>query len=59
MFGDAIPFARANALLGASAGCDLPFQCAHGRPSMVPIALPKAMHEKRVSIVLLPKSYVN
>ncbi|KAI9006382.1 hypothetical protein DFJ74DRAFT_773682 [Hyaloraphidium curvatum] len=38
MFGDVLDARRVGQLLAALAECDMPFQCAHGRPSMVPLA---------------------
>ena len=38
MFGDLLDKKEASALLMELGGCELPFQCAHGRPSMVPLA---------------------
>jgi DNA mismatch repair ATPase MutL len=37
MFGDALSYADGQALLDALAKCQLPFQCAHGRPTIVPM----------------------
>jgi len=37
MFGDSLSHAECQALLSALAKCDLPFQCAHGRPTVSPM----------------------
>jgi DNA mismatch repair protein MLH3 len=37
MFNDALSVEECKVLLSKLAGCTLPFQCAHGRPSLVPI----------------------
>ncbi len=37
MFNDELSRAECASLLARLAGCALPFQCAHGRPSMVPL----------------------
>lgn len=37
MFNDMLTAEECKSLVGRLAGCMLPFQCAHGRPSMVPI----------------------
>ena len=37
MFNDELSAGECEALLSKLAGCAFPFQCAHGRPSMVPI----------------------
>lgn len=37
MFNDLLSLDECQSLLGRLAGCALPFQCAHGRPSMVPL----------------------
>lgn len=37
MFNDRLSVPEAESLVRRLAKCDLPFQCAHGRPSMVPI----------------------
>jgi hypothetical protein len=37
MFGDRLPRAASARLVRQLARCALPFQCAHGRPSMVPL----------------------
>ncbi|XP_071963252.1 DNA mismatch repair protein Mlh3-like [Antedon mediterranea] len=36
-FGDALTLSACKNLIGDLAHCDLPFQCAHGRPSLMPI----------------------
>ena len=36
-FGDALSEGQRGGLIRALARCELPFQCAHGRPSMVPL----------------------
>ncbi len=38
-FGDALSVAQCRELVRRLAGCDLPFQCAHGRPTCCPLAL--------------------
>ncbi|KAL5340019.1 hypothetical protein BJX70DRAFT_138037 [Aspergillus crustosus] len=37
MFNDALSIEECKSLVGRLANCVLPFQCAHGRPSMVPL----------------------
>jgi len=37
MFGDELSPRRCTKLMEALAGCDMPFICAHGRPSVVPV----------------------
>ncbi|KAL1500004.1 hypothetical protein AB1Y20_012681 [Prymnesium parvum] len=37
MFGHTLPLGRCQAILRALARCDLPFQCAHGRPTVAPL----------------------
>ncbi|KAK9448601.1 uncharacterized protein V1518DRAFT_289974 [Limtongia smithiae] len=37
MFGDTLSLSECAALVGRLAACRFPFQCAHGRPSMVPL----------------------
>eukprot|EP00741_Cyanophora_paradoxa_P016212 tig00000042_g15651.t1 len=37
MFGDRLDPGRCEEVLASLAGCRLPFQCAHGRPSMAPL----------------------
>ncbi|GME65362.1 DNA mismatch repair protein [Neofusicoccum parvum] len=37
MFNDALSAAQCEELVARLAGCAFPFQCAHGRPSMVPL----------------------
>jgi len=37
MFNDVLSREEGKALLERLAGCAFPFQCAHGRPSMVPL----------------------
>jgi DNA mismatch repair ATPase MutL len=37
-FGDKLDYAECARLLDSLSRCSLPFQCAHGRPSMVPLA---------------------
>jgi len=37
MFGDLLDAARCKALVSELMSCSLPFNCAHGRPSMVPL----------------------
>ncbi|KAA8494078.1 DNA mismatch repair protein MLH3 [Porphyridium purpureum] len=38
MFGDKLGLAQCEALIKRAVQCDFPFQCAHGRPSVVPLA---------------------
>lgn len=38
MFGDSLSKSECSSLLKELAGCWMPFQCAHGRPSMIPLA---------------------
>ncbi|KAK6497764.1 DNA mismatch repair protein [Arthrobotrys musiformis] len=37
MFNDPLTMSECHELIGKLADCDFPFQCAHGRPSMVPV----------------------
>uniref|UniRef100_UPI00398E92F7 DNA mismatch repair protein Mlh3-like n=1 Tax=Pristiophorus japonicus TaxID=55135 RepID=UPI00398E92F7 len=37
-FGDGLSVEECGSLMESLASCDLPFQCAHGRPSMLPLA---------------------
>lgn len=37
MFGDELSLQQCEELIGELRGCDFPFQCAHGRPSLVPL----------------------
>jgi DNA mismatch repair protein MLH3 len=37
MFGDELSFQECCTLVKSLAECDFPFQCAHGRPSIVPL----------------------
>lgn len=39
MFGDKVPEAEVGQFLTAGQRTSLPFQCAHGRPSMLPVAV--------------------
>jgi DNA mismatch repair protein MLH3 len=43
MFGDALGPAECEALLVRLAACAVPFQCAHGRPSLFPLADMRAL----------------
>ena len=36
-FGDALSSDECLTLIGQLSQCDLPFQCAHGRPSLIPV----------------------
>ncbi|XP_048456304.1 DNA mismatch repair protein Mlh3-like isoform X1 [Rhincodon typus] len=36
-FGDVLNVEECKSLMDSLAGCDLPFQCAHGRPSILPL----------------------
>eukprot|EP00112_Aurelia_sp_Birch-Aquarium-sp1_P019057 Seg4643.3 transcript_id=Seg4643.3/GoldUCD/mRNA.D3Y31 product="DNA mismatch repair protein Mlh3" protein_id=Seg4643.3/GoldUCD/D3Y31 len=36
-FGDALTLAECKSIIGSLAHCKLPFQCAHGRPSIAPL----------------------
>jgi DNA mismatch repair protein MLH3 len=38
-FGDSLTHAQCSAIVMALADCDLPFLCAHGRPSIVPLVV--------------------
>ena len=37
MFGDALDLSQCQNVIHALAQCELPFQCAHGRPTLVPL----------------------
>lgn len=37
MFNDVLTKGQCEALVGKLAVCNFPFQCAHGRPSLVPV----------------------
>lgn len=47
MFGDELPRARCEALLGALRGARLPFCCAHGRPTTAPLVDLRALARGR------------
>ncbi|KAL1838769.1 hypothetical protein VTJ49DRAFT_2231 [Mycothermus thermophilus] len=48
MFNDLLTLEQCKELVGRLAGCKFPFQCAHGRPSMVPLVhLGEGMGSKR------------
>lgn len=51
MFGDMLTLEQCQEVLNALARCDLPFQCAHGRPTVAPLLqmaalIPDAAHEQ-------------
>ena len=46
-FGDSLSLGQCKALLSQLAVCDLPFQCAHGRPSFAPVIKLKTREEER------------
>lgn len=37
MFNDELTLDECTSLIASLARCSLPFQCAHGRPSMIPV----------------------
>ena len=51
MFGDELLYEDCSALVKKLASCTFPFQCAHGRPSIIPLtkvrgpSLPVQLHE--------------
>eukprot|EP00116_Pleurobrachia_bachei_P001138 sb/3461400/ len=45
-FGDSLSLGQCKALLSQLAVCDLPFQCAHGRPSFAPVIQLKTTEEE-------------
>jgi DNA mismatch repair protein MLH3 len=50
MFNDELDQNQCRDLISALAGCAFPFQCAHGRPSMVPLLLlPAALDESSLN----------
>ncbi|OWA54464.1 putative DNA mismatch repair protein Mlh3 [Hypsibius exemplaris] len=51
-FGEAVPVTQLTRLFRAASECPLPFQCAHGRPSMIPILSvpqPRPLPPKKVA----------
>jgi len=51
MFGDMLDATQCQALLTKLAGCAMPFQCAHGRPSIAPmLQLPTADSPPRMLV---------
>jgi DNA mismatch repair protein MLH3 len=36
-FGDPLTLAECKSIVGQLSKCELPFQCAHGRPSILPV----------------------
>lgn len=44
MFGDLLDAARCKGLVSDLMSCSLPFNCAHGRPSMVPLVDLRPLH---------------
>ena len=45
-FGDALTSDECLTLIGQLSQCNLPFQCAHGRPSLIPVLDLKLMASK-------------
>ncbi|XP_067680769.1 DNA mismatch repair protein Mlh3-like [Haliotis asinina] len=45
-FGDSLTLSQCRELLESLAECDLPFQCAHGRPSVMPLLSLQQLHAK-------------
>ena len=54
-FGDPLSLAECETLLQALSKCKLPFQCAHGRPSVMPLLQTDKINHKYVSQI---SSYV-
>ncbi|CAG8149664.1 unnamed protein product [Penicillium salamii] len=52
MFNDSLDIGECRALLSRLARCAFPFQCAHGRPSMVPILDLRSVPDTHVSLPL-------
>jgi hypothetical protein len=49
MFNDDLSDAQCKALLSRLAECAFPFQCAHGRPSMIPLVDLGMFHGQRIT----------
>ena len=45
-FGDPLTIGECEKLIEELAGCQLPFQCAHGRPSIMPVLDLDLVHRK-------------
>ncbi|KAF9251479.1 hypothetical protein CBS147339_2695 [Penicillium roqueforti] len=52
MFNDSLNIEECQALVSRLADCAFPFQCAHGRPSMIPILDLRTLSETAVSLPL-------
>ena len=60
MFGDRFPNSELDRFLEAAKEISLPFQCAHGRPSVLPVAfLQPPSSDYQVSLVLSIRFYIN
>ena len=46
MFNDELSDTQCSTLLSRLAECAFPFQCAHGRPSMIPLVDLGVLHER-------------
>ncbi|XP_054758647.2 DNA mismatch repair protein Mlh3-like [Lytechinus pictus] len=54
-FGDTLDLAECKTLIGQLSSCDLPFQCAHGRPALMPILdFKKIKHANRKKVTPSP-----
>lgn len=49
-FGDTLTSAQSTALVASLSGVCFPFQCAHGRPSLVPLLDVRASHDRRAAL---------
>ena len=47
MFGTPLSLANSQRVLSGLARCELPFQCAHGRPTLAPLAWIEALPKPR------------
>ena len=49
-FGDRLSKMEMNELVRALGSCDLPFQCAHGRPTIIPLVEVGAVFRKNEEV---------
>ena len=49
MFGDVLSLAQCQGVLSALALCEMPFQCAHGRPTVAPLVDFEALEHRSSS----------
>lgn len=57
MFGDTLSKAECSFLIKKLAECWMPFQCAHGRPCIVPLAQLQSLENDDQSIIALQKGF--